>query len=72
VPGAEFEIRTNQIITDLRAKYDFQRREINCYTRCNEQLFEALFGFSVGGLNTYYEIFEHSPKFVELKAEVER
>jgi len=72
MPGGEFEIPQNQIITDLRTKYDFERKEIKRTTRCDEQLFEALFGFSVGGLNTYYDLFRHSPKFAEMKAEVER
>lgn len=39
---------------------------------CNEQLFETLFLFSVGGLKTYYELFQHSEKFKDLKLEVER
>ena len=68
--GAEFEIPENEIIVELRDKFDTQ---INSVTvECNEQLFESLFLFSVGGLKTYYDLFQHSDKFKDLKLEVER
>ena len=68
--GAEFEIPENEIISDLRDKFD---KNMNSVTvECNEQLFESLFLFSVGGLTTYYDLFQHSDKFKDLKSEVER
>ena len=71
IPGSDFEIPKNEIVDELRKKFDFKNNRIDCYTVCNENLFDALYDFSVGGLNTYYELFQQSSKFKELKDEVD-
>ena len=70
LPGSDFELDKNQLVTHLRQGFDAKRGMI--ILEVNETLFQGLILFAAGGLEVYYDLFMQSERFQDLQIEVEK